>query len=239
LTPEELETKGSQNYNFLHAISGFTKDPKFLRDQIVAVLLAGRETTACALSWALYELSRHPQTVRRLREEILDVIGPTQAPKYEDLRNMQYLQNILNEILRLYPSVPYNLRSTLKDTTFPVGGGPDGKEPMAIRKGSVIFLAPIVMQRRKDLIGPDAEEFKPERWENWSPKVGEYIPFHGGPRICIGKQFALAEMGYFLVRLFQTFEDVRYMDEEPQRMRVEITVSPAHGVHVTFKEATA
>ena len=93
------------------------------------------------------------------------------------------------------------------------------------------------MQRRKDLFGPDADEFNPERWNNWTPKAWQYIPFNGGPRICIGQQFALTEMGYCLVRLFQSFEEVHYMDTKPPLMRCEITISAAGGVKVAFKEA--
>ena len=96
--------------------------------------------------------------------------------------------------------------------------------------------APMIVQRRSDLIGPDALEFKPERWEDWSPKPWTYIPFNAGPRICIGQQFAIAEMGYCLVRLFQVFEEVKYMDKEPQRITIEITASAAGGVNLSFKE---
>lgn len=237
MTPEELESKGSHNYNFLHALAGFTRDPKVLRDQLVAVLLAGRDTTAGTLSWTLYELSRNPQAVRSLRQEILETVGPTEAPTYENLKNMKYLQHVMNEVLRLYPAVPFNVRTALKDTTFPVGGGPDGREPIAILKGTPVAYSAMIMQRRRDLFGPDAEAFRPERWNNWTPKAWQYIPFNGGPRICIGQQFALTEMGYCLVRLFQAFEEVHYMDTKPQRMRCEITVSAVEGVKVAFKEA--
>ncbi|KAF8424915.1 cytochrome P450 [Tirmania nivea] len=237
MTPEELESKGSHNYNFLHALAGFTKDPKILRDQLVAVLLAGRDTTACTLSWALYELSQKPEAVQQLRQEILETLGPKEPPTYENLKNMKYLQHVMNETLRLYPAVPFNLRTALKDTTIPVGGGPDRKQPISILKGTHIAYSPIIMQRRKDLFGPDADEFRPERWNNWTPKAWQYIPFNGGPRICIGQQFALTEMGYCLVRLFQSFEEVNYMDTKPQRMRCEITISAAEGVKVAFKEA--
>ena len=93
------------------------------------------------------------------------------------------------------------------------------------------------MQRRKDLFGPDADVFKPERWNNWTPKAWQYIPFNGGPRICIGQQFALTEMGYCIVRLFQSFEEVKYMDTKAPHMRCEITISAVGGVKVAFKEA--
>lgn len=109
LSPTELETKtkGETGYTFLHELAVFTRDRKVLRDQLVAVLLAGRDTTACTLSWAIYELARHPECVKRLRAEILSVVGPDRAPTYDDLKSMKYLQNVMNETLRLYPVVPF------------------------------------------------------------------------------------------------------------------------------------
>lgn len=109
LNPEELagKAKGDAGYTFLHALAGFTRDRKVLRDQIVSVLLAGRDTTACTLSWTVYELARHPEALKKLRAEILSVVGPTRTPTYEDLKGMKYLQNVMNETLRLYPVVPF------------------------------------------------------------------------------------------------------------------------------------
>lgn len=109
LSPAELETKtkGENGYTFLHELAGFTRDRKVIRDQIIAVLLAGRDTTACTLSWTIYELARHPECVKRLRAEILSVVGPDRAPTYDDLKSMKYLQNVMNETLRLYPVVPF------------------------------------------------------------------------------------------------------------------------------------
>lgn len=110
LSPEELEkkTKSDSGYTFLHALARFTRDRKVIRDQLVAVLLAGRDTTAATLSWLFYELSRHPAIVARLRAEIHAHLGPDRrAPTYTDLKSMRYLQNTLNETLRLYPAVPF------------------------------------------------------------------------------------------------------------------------------------
>ena len=96
LPPEELEKKATEQeggrYTFLHALAAQTKDKKFLRDQIMATLLAGRDTTACTLSWLLYELSTHPDVVRKLREEIEGTVGLHGKPTYADLKNMKYLQ---------------------------------------------------------------------------------------------------------------------------------------------------
>jgi hypothetical protein len=94
LTPEDLETKtkSESGYTFLHALAGYTRDRKVLRDQLVAVLLAGRDTTACTLSWTFYELGRHPEVAERLRQEIINTVGLDRPPTYNDLKNMKYLQ---------------------------------------------------------------------------------------------------------------------------------------------------
>lgn len=249
LSPEELtsKTKSDAGYTFLHELAGFTRDRKVIRDQLVAVLLAGRDTTASTLSWTIYELARHPEVVARLRDEILRTVGADRTPTYADLKGMKYLQYVMNETLRLYPSVPYNVRWSFKDTTLPRGGGPDGSQPLAVLKDSAIGYSTLVMQRRADLYPPPSEKFahhltfSPDRWYHWQPRPWEYIPFNGGPRICIGQQFALTEMGYVLCRLFQRYDRVRsYMDEIDggyPALKAEIVLQPGQGVRVAFWEA--
>jgi hypothetical protein len=106
LTPEELEskTKSDSGYSFLHALAGFTRDRKVLRDQIVAVLLAGRDTTASTLSWTFYELAKHPDVFQNLRKEIIDTVGLERSPTYNDLKGMKYLQVCLSSF-----SIPCSL----------------------------------------------------------------------------------------------------------------------------------
>jgi cytochrome P450 len=244
LSPEELEKKTShdEGYTFLHAIAAYTRDRKVLRDQLVSVLLAGRDTTACTLTWVIYHLSIDPTITAKFRQEILQTVGTDRQPTYDDLKNMKYLQHILNETLRLYPVVPYNVRMALKDTTLPTGGGPDGTEPIGILAGTPIGYSTLVMQRRTDLYPPPSpsfpppSEFAPDRWNSWTPKSWTYVPFNGGPRICIGQQFALTEMGYTLVRLFQRFETVenRMGGVEPG-LHADIVLQPAKAVRVAFR----
>ncbi|CAG9939299.1 unnamed protein product [Clonostachys rosea f. rosea IK726] len=249
LSPEELEkhNKSDKGYTFLHALAGFTRDRKVLRDQLVAILLAGRDTTASTLSWAIYELARHPEAVKKLRAEILSTMGKDGLPTYEYLKNMPYLKAVVNETLRLYPIVPFNVRLALKDTTIPRGGGPDGTEPIAVLKDTPIAYSPLIMQRREEFYPPVSEKFadpkvfSPERWENWYPKPHYYIPFNSGPRICIGQQFALTETSYVLSRLFQRFERVTSHMEELDggvpRLKTDITLGPAQGVMVSLWDA--
>jgi cytochrome P450 len=94
LSPEELETrtKSESGYTFLHALAAYTRDRKVLRDQLVSMLLAGRDTTASTLSWTFYELAKHPEVFQRLRAEIMDTVGLDRPPTYNDLKSMKYLQ---------------------------------------------------------------------------------------------------------------------------------------------------
>jgi cytochrome P450 len=108
LSDDELTkiNKSERSFTFLHALAYYTRDPKVIRDQIIAVLLAGRDTTAATLSWMFHELTQVPEVYAKMREEILRVVGDERAPTYDDLKDLKYLSNCLNETLRLYPSVP-------------------------------------------------------------------------------------------------------------------------------------
>ena len=248
LSPKEVEekTKSDEGYTFLHALASYTRDRQVLRDQLVAVLLAGRDTTASGLSWLFYELSRHPQVVEKLRREIAQFVGlnPENTPTYADLKSMRYLQHTMNETLRLYPLVPYNVRVALQDTTLPRGGGPNGDEPIGVLKDTPVGYSTLVMQTRPDIYPPPSTgfppymDFVPERWDSWTPKSWTYIPFNGGPRICIGQQFALTEMAYTIVRILQTYERIEGRNEEFPMMKSDIVLQPAHGVKVAFHRAT-
>ncbi|KAL8809078.1 MAG: hypothetical protein Q9200_003749 [Gallowayella weberi] len=122
------------------------------------------------------------------------------------------LINILLAALRLYPPIPLNVRFANKTTWLPRGGGPDGTSPVLVPKGLGIGIVPYYMHRRKDIWGDDAQDYRPERWED--PELLQnigyaYMPFHGGPRICLGKDFALTEASCLLIRILQSFPNIR------------------------------
>jgi cytochrome P450 len=243
LSPSDLVTKLSKSDTFIHSLARYTRDPKLMRDQLTAILLAGRDTTASSLSWAFLELARNPRVVDKLRAEIHETIGTSgRPPTYQEVKDMKYLTYIINESLRLYPVVPYNVRDSLVDTTLPRGAGPDGLSPLAVQKGTSVGYSTLLMQRRKDLYPPISESFPydpadwvPERWATWIPKSWQFVPFNGGPRICIGQQFAMVEMGYTLVRIFQTFERLVDYGNKPI-LKTEIVLTPGDGVKVGFCE---
>jgi cytochrome P450 len=168
-----------------------TRDPVELRDQILHVLLAGRDTTAALISWTLFLLSRYPNEFRKLREAVISQFGteaePTSEMTFSSLKACKEITYFIYETLRLYPLVPMNSRTAIRDTVLPVGGGPGGKQPIAIRKGERVAYIIYVMHRRKDIWGEDADEFIPARWEG--RRLGwDFIPFSGGPRICLGRR---------------------------------------------------
>jgi cytochrome P450 len=85
-------------------------DPVVLKDEILNIMIAGRDTTAGTLTFVVYLLSTHPRVLSRLREEIATKIGLRNYPTYEAIRDMKYLRAVINETLRLFPAVPFNIR---------------------------------------------------------------------------------------------------------------------------------
>ncbi|KAF8826282.1 hypothetical protein HHX47_DHR5000292 [Lentinula edodes] len=191
-----------------------TDDPVILRDEIMNLAVAGRDTTASLLTFTAYMLSQHPDILRKLRSEILAVVGPNRRPSYDDFRDMKYLRAVLNETLRLYPSVPFNMRQSNRHTTLPPIN--PGDKPFFIPAGTRCIYSVFVMQRRTDLWGPDALKFDPDRFldervhKYLTPNPFIFLPFNAGPRICLGQQasFAYNETSFFLVRLLQNFSDI-------------------------------
>ncbi|CAO1605215.1 hypothetical protein XANCAGTX0491_008738 [Xanthoria calcicola] len=201
----------SDRYAFIEDLYAALKDTSLVRDQLINILLAGRDTTACLLSWTFFLLVRHPHVLGRLKEEIASVVDSDVNITRTHIQKMSYLKCILNETLRLYPPIPLNVRFAKNTTWLPQGGGPNGDSPVLVRKGTGIGLVPYYMHRRKDIYGEDAMAFRPERWQG--PELDDigwaYMPFHGGPRLCLGKDFALMEASCLIVRILQEFPDIR------------------------------
>lgn len=210
-----LEDTSHSTYVFLRELVKETRDPEELRSQLLNILLAGRDTTAGLLGWTFYLLSRHAEVYKTLRTVILETFGEfsdNRAITFESMKSCSYLQHVLSEVLRLHPVVPENSRRAVRNTTLPRGGGADGESPIYIRAGEEVVYNVHIMHRRKDIWGNDADDFRPERWTGRKPGW-EYLPFNGGPRICLGQQFALTEAGYVIVRMLQRFDKLECMDK--------------------------
>jgi len=155
----------------------------------------------------------HPGVLARLREEILTQVGPSRRPTFEDVKDMKYLRAVINETLRLFPPVPFNIRCTTDAVILPSS---DSKQkPIYLPAGTPTIYSVLVMHRRKDLWGPDADEFDPDRFldervqKYLLPNPFIFLPFNAGPRICLGQQFAYNEMSFFLIKLLQTVDSIK------------------------------
>ncbi|KAF8715658.1 hypothetical protein AX14_012520 [Amanita brunnescens Koide BX004] len=188
------------------------EDPKVLKDELLNIMIASRDTTASTLTFIVYLLSMHPQVMTRLRQEILDKVGPIGIPNRNNIKELKYLRAVINETLRLFPAVPFNERESVNATTLP---NPDPtQKPYYIPAKTKITYSVFIMQRRTDLWGPDALEFDPDRFLD--DRVNKYLaknpsiflPFNAGPRICLGQQFAYNEISIMVVRLLQSFSTV-------------------------------
>ncbi|KAF4248003.1 hypothetical protein CNMCM8980_006467 [Aspergillus fumigatiaffinis] len=234
------EDQDDKAYSFIKQVAQESTSKEDLRDQLLNVLLAGRDTTACCLSWTFRLLVRHEQVMIRLREEIASVMGDSTHPTKEQVRKMPYLSCVIKESLRLYPPVPLNNREAIRTTILPTGGGPDADRPILVRKGKLVVFSQYVNSRKKKIFGPDADCFRPERWETdeldhirWA-----YFPFSGGPRQCLGEDFALMEVSYTVVRLLQTFASIILPKGEPiepvgsERQRLTLVLASADGCRV-------
>ncbi|KAF2812906.1 cytochrome P450 [Mytilinidion resinicola] len=228
------DTGTKEKYIFLDALANETSDRQVLRDQILNFLLAGRDTTASLLSNLFFELARRPDVWAKLREKVKALEG--RLPTYTDLRNMKYLKWCIDESLRLRPVVPANTREAIRDTFLPRGGGADGNAPLFVKKGTQVLYSVYSMHRRRDFFGDNSEEFRPERWEGLQPRW-EYLPFNGGPRICLGQQFALTEASFVVVRLLQEFAGIEARDEEPWMELYTLVVCSKNGVQVGLARA--
>ena len=168
-----------------------------LRDEVMTLFLAGHETTANALTWALALLSHHPDVAARLQAEVDALEG--RPPRFEDLSRLPFALAVFKEALRLYP--PAYLIGRTATTTTRVGRH-------WLPRGQVVFNNVYGIHRRPDLF-PEPDAFRPGRFLDGAEKrwpKGAYIPFGGGPRICVGNHFALMEGQLVLARLAQRFE---------------------------------
>jgi cytochrome P450 len=212
--------KDAEDETLLDHLVRQTTDIKILKDQTLNILLAGRDTTASTLTSAIYLMAMHPDVLLRLREEILAKVGPTRRPSYDDIREMKFLRAVLNETLRLFPAVPFNVRESVNDTTWQ-SSNPAAK-PFFVPAGTTVTYSVLLMHRRTDLWGPDALEFDPDRFlddrlrKYLTPNPFIFLPFNAGPRICLGQQFAYNEMSFMLIRLLQNFSSITLSPESQE-----------------------
>jgi cytochrome P450 len=197
-----------------------------LRDEVVTMLLAGHETTSLLLSWTYYLLSQHPGARRSIEDEVDREIG-NGRPTFAHIDRLTFTRRVLEESLRLYPPAWGFSRRALGDDEL---GG------YRIPKGSLVFLIPFVVHRRPKL-WPDPDRFDPGRFapehESTRPRFA-YIPFGGGPRGCIGNQFAMLEAQLIVATIAQRYR-IELVPDQHIRPEPLITLRPAPAIRAILK----
>ncbi|KAI1266568.1 cytochrome P450 [Xylariaceae sp. FL1019] len=233
---ENTQGKTDQR-TLLFGMAQKTDDRTILRNQIVQAMMASTETTASLISHAIRNLASNPVLYAHVRAEVL-ALG--EAPlDFDQLPRIKSLQHVILETLRLFPVFPQNNRVALKDTILPTGGGPDGNAPVFAPAGTLFDTSFFTLHRHPKIWGPDADEFRPSRWENdSSPPPFTFMPFGAGPRQCLAQQKATMETSYILARLLQDFSAIRSKDEKPYQAQIALTAKSAHGCLVSLTPVT-
>ncbi|GAB9462962.1 Cytochrome p450 [Globisporangium polare] len=188
-------------------------DIKYLRDVGLTILSAGKETTALTFMWFIITLNRNPGTSKKIRDELRAKLPQlftdrSYVPSMEDIEQLVYLEATLRETLRLHPIVPLNAKEANRDTTLSDG--------TFIAKGTRVYIPSYALGRMPSIWGPDAAEYKPERWIEVDELTGKqklivvpatkFVGFHAGPRICLGMRFALFELKSGLAYMLSKYE---------------------------------
>jgi cytochrome P450 len=168
-----------------------------IRDQLLTMLIAGHDTSTALLAWTLYLLGRYPDVMARVQDEVDRVLGAN-IPTFDQLNQLQYLEQVIKETLRLYPPIHLGMRIAATDLAF---------QGYRIPAGTRVMYS-IYLTHRHQQYWPQPERFDPERFSSEQNRARPhyiYLPFGGGPRNCLGFAFAQVEAKVVLARIFQNF----------------------------------
>ncbi|KDP33058.1 hypothetical protein JCGZ_13644 [Jatropha curcas] len=212
---------------------------KFLRDICVNFILAGRDTSSVALTWFFWLLDQHEQVAEKILAEIYKIImerehfNPETPLVFtpEEIKKMEYLQAALSEALRLYPSVPVDHKEIIEDDVFPDG--------TVLKKGTKVIYAIYTMGRMEAIWGKDCREFKPERWLKDGRFISEsaykFTAFNGGPRLCLGKDFAYYQMKFVAASIIYRYH-VEVVKDHPVLPKLALTMYMKNGLKVNLRK---
>lgn len=201
-------------------------DDKQLRDEIITLIVAGHETVATALMWCFYLLSKHPAEERKLVQEI-DRKLEGRAPSAQDVHGLDYVSAVVQETMRLIPPVWLVTRKAEKADVI---------NGYHVPEGALIIMSPYILHRHPEL-WPNPEGFDPKRWEPEAVKARPrmaYLPFAGGPHICIGDRFAQFEIAIVLSMVLQHVQ-LDLVPSHPIEMLPLATIRPRHGIKMRMR----
>ena len=219
----QLLTKPQRQNILLHELARKIRCPITLRFELINVFLPSRDTTAALLSNVFVQLARHPSYWTQLRQSALslplDLTDPSSL-SFSTLNTLIPFKRVIQETLRTLGPAERDLHSVGHNTTLPSGGGPDGKAPVFVPKGTDVCSSTYHIHRDRDIWGDDADVFRPERWAEKLPKGSgsntegsKSDPFLRGLSICPAQQQVFIQVAYVLLRMVTEFEWVEDRDE--------------------------
>ncbi|OWM65596.1 alkane hydroxylase MAH1-like [Punica granatum] len=233
----EESTSKEESFDLLTSYMNMEKDDisgldcnndKFLRDTILNLVLAGRDTTTSALTWFFWNLSKHPSVEIKIREEInsLAMEEEEMLEGGECINKLVYLHGAICESLRLYPPVPFQHKSPIKPNVLPSGH--------SVKARSRILFSLYAMGRMPSIWGEDCSEFRPERWISDKGTIRhepsyKFLTFNAGPRTCLGKEVAFIQMKTVLATIIRNFH-VQVEEGQDVRPRASIILHMKHGL---------
>jgi cytochrome P450 len=189
-----------------------------VRDEVITIFMAGHETTAVTMTWVWYLLSQHPDEEAKLHAELDAVLGG-RAPTLEDLPKLVYTRMIIEETMRVYPPAP--------GLSVREAKGADQVSGFNVSPGLQILISPWILHRHRRL-WDEPERFNPMRFSKEAsekrPRFA-YLPFGGGPRVCIGATLAITEATVILAVLAQKFR-LRLKEPQEVKLQTRITLRP-------------
>ncbi|XP_067407697.1 cytochrome P450 4V2-like isoform X2 [Emydura macquarii macquarii] len=200
-----------------------------IREEVDTFMFEGHDTTAAAMNWVIYLLGCHPEAQKKVHRELDEVFGNSDRPvTMDDLKKLHYLECVVKEALRLFPSVPFFARTTSEDCHI---------RGFKIPKRTEVIVVPYVLHREPEIF-PDPEEFRPERFfpENSSGRHPfAYVPFSAGPRNCIGQRFAQMEEKAVLAIILRRFWVETSQEREGLGLVGELILRPNKGIWIQLK----
>ncbi|KAL1726664.1 cytochrome P450 [Schizophyllum commune] len=222
--------------NLAESAKGRMSDEDVLA-QVPTFLVAGHETTATATTWAIYHLTQDPAIQARLRHDLRALDSDT--PSLDELNSLPYLDMFVKEVLRFYAPVPWMARVATRDDVVPLARPYTATKArergqIVVKKGQQFMLSIHNLHRAKEVWGEDADEFRPQHWENL-PDTVKSVPsiwshlftFSGGPHACIGFRFSIAEIKAILFVLVRSFEFELAVDPSDIKVRTAAVQRPA------------
>nr|AWD38964.1 cytochrome P450 family 96 subfamily A polypeptide 147 [Descurainia sophia] len=203
-----------------------TKNDKFLRDVVFTLMVAGRDTTSSTLTWFFWLLFKHPKVMAKIRDEIDTKFDPA------DLEKLVYLQAALYESMRLYPPLPFNHKSPSKPDVLPSGH--------KVEAHSKIVISMYALGRMRSVWGEDASDYKPERWISdegglrHEPSY-KFLAFSSGPRTCLGKHLAIAQMKIVVVNIIRSY-DFKIVEGHKIEPIPSVIIGMKYGLKVTVSK---